>query len=224
MFKRTLIIGDVHGCLDELVSLIDLFDYRRAHDRLIFVGDLINRGPDPMGVLELVAKLNADCVLGNHELGFLKFLDTGVMARSSFATLKKAMGDRVHYWKTWLGNRPLFIKNEGVNPEDSFLVVHAGLVPGIEPEDTPPDILACVRNWDIEKGEPGGERHPPWFEFYHGTRTVLFGHWAAGNVVMRSNVIGLDSGCVYGGFLSGLSWPDRVLYQIPSKCVYHSSD
>ena len=93
----------------------------------------------------MVAKLNADCVLGNHELGFLKFLDTGVKARSDFATLKKAMGDRVHYSKTWLENPPLFIKNEGVDPKDSFLVVHTGLVPGLEPEDTPPDILACVR-------------------------------------------------------------------------------
>ena len=111
-----------------------------------------------------------------------------------------------------------------MDPKDSFLVVHAGLVPGLEPKDTPPDILAGVRTWDIEKGEPGGEHHPPWFEFYHGIRTVLFGHWAAGNVVMRSNIIGLDSKCVYGGFLSGLSWPDRVLYQIPPKCVYHSGD
>ena len=211
MFKRTLIIGDVHGCLDELRSLLDLLNYRWAHDRLIFVDDLINRGPDPREVLELVAKLNADCVLGNHELGFLKFLDMGVKARSTFATLKKAMGARVHYWKTWLKNRPLFIKNEGVDPKDSFLVIHAGLVPGLEPEDPPPDILACVRNCDIEKREPGGECHPLWFEFYHGTRTVLLGHWSAGHVVMRSNVIGLDSRCVYGGFLSGLSWPDRVL-------------
>ena len=63
-------------------------DYRQAHDRLIFVGDLINRGPDPRGVLKLVEKLNADCVLGNHELSFLKFLDMGVNARSAFAALK----------------------------------------------------------------------------------------------------------------------------------------
>ena len=82
---------DVNGYLDELRSLLDLLDYLRAHERLIFVGDLINRGPDPRVVLELVAKLNADSVLGNHEFGFLKFLDTGVKARSAFATLIKAM-------------------------------------------------------------------------------------------------------------------------------------
>ena len=76
----------------------------------------------------------------------------------------------------FLENRPFFIKNEGLDPKDSFLVLHAWLVPGLEPEDTPPDILACVRTWDFEKGEPRVERQPPWFEFYDGTRTVLFGH------------------------------------------------
>ena len=130
MFKRTLIIGDVHGCLDETGSLLDLLDYRQSHDRLIFVGDLINRGPNSMGVLELIAKLNADFVLGNHELGFLKFLDTSVKAGSAFAALKKSMGNRIHYWKTWLEDYLLFIKSEGADPKDSFLVVHA---PGLSP-------------------------------------------------------------------------------------------
>ena len=64
--------------------------------------------------------------------------------------------------KTWL-KPSFFIKNEGVDPKDTFMVVYAKLVDGLEPEDTPSDILDCVRTWDIEKGEPGGERHPPWF-------------------------------------------------------------
>ena len=92
MFKRTLIISDEHGCLDELGSLLDLFDYRRAHGRLIFVGDLINRGSDSMRALKLIAKSKANYVFGNNELLILKFLDTSVIAQSTFIPLKKPWG------------------------------------------------------------------------------------------------------------------------------------
>ena len=74
MSKRTLFVGDVHGCYTELKGLLEMANFKPDSERLFFVGDLINRGPKPLEVLKLVHRLGASCVLGNHERSFFQHL------------------------------------------------------------------------------------------------------------------------------------------------------
>src|SRR6478609_6282102 len=71
--KRTIIICDVHGCLIDFNILLDKLNYNSKEDRVILLGDLIDRGPDSIGVLHLARQLNLECVMGNHEHKFLKW-------------------------------------------------------------------------------------------------------------------------------------------------------
>lgn len=221
MSKRTLFVGDVHGCYTELKGLLEMANFKPDSERLFFVGDLINRGPKPLEVLKLVHRLGASCVLGNHERSFLQHLKKGSQSSDSFSKLKEEMGGHMPFWEEWLQSLPLFVSEGEETEPDSFLVVHAGLAPGISPQDTDPHILTNLRTWDPVDQKPGDENHPAWYTFYQKSRTIIFGHWAAGGVVMRPNAIGLDSGCVYGGSLTALSWPDRILYQFPAQSIYH---
>ena len=116
---------------------------------------------------------------------------------------------------------PLLVSEGEEDEIDSFLVVHAGVAPGIPPHESEPRLLTKLRTWDPENCRPGDDNHPAWYELYQDSRMIIFGHWAAGGIVMRQNVIGLDSGCVYGGCLTALSWPDRILHQYPAQRIYH---
>src|SRR6185503_6653865 len=73
MKDRTLVIGDVHGCLDELRELLERVRFRKGEDRLVFVGDLMDRGPYPVECVRLARELEAECLLGNHEEKHLRW-------------------------------------------------------------------------------------------------------------------------------------------------------
>lgn len=123
----TWVIGDVQGCAAELDALLALIRFNAARDRVYFVGDLVNRGPDSAGVLRRVKALQqqgvADCVLGNHDF-FLIMAYEGFSALHDGDTLDQALAqpDAVEL-VTWLRNRPLLLD---VGPHT---IVHAGLLP-----------------------------------------------------------------------------------------------
>ncbi|PIP91702.1 MAG: hypothetical protein COW01_01875 [Bdellovibrionales bacterium CG12_big_fil_rev_8_21_14_0_65_38_15] len=195
---RTLVIGDVHGCLRELDLLLEKVGFRQGSDRLIFVGDLINKGPNSLGVLQRVFELKAEVVIGNHELAMLN---------------SKAAGyprELVNWVKTW----PSYIE------EKDFMIIHGGLIPGVHPKDSDPIIFTRLRTWNPELNAPGKKDDPAWFEFYTGKKLVVFGHWAAKGLVVRDNAIGIDTGCVYGRKLTCLTLPSRELTQVNALEIY----
>lgn len=212
--KRTLIIGDVHGCSAELMRLLEAAQLSRD-DRVIFVGDLINKGPDSRGVLEIARDLNAEVVMGNHERSFLKYIKKARTDDPEFEAIKDQLGDRLKGWVKWLKALPYYLETP------DFLIVHGGLQPGLHPRDTRKRILANIRTWDGTGAVLEREGDPPWFDLYHGEKLVVFGHWALRGLVWRRNAVGLDTGCVYGHTLSGLILPERRLIQVPAARVYH---
>ncbi|MGK5091958.1 metallophosphoesterase [Deltaproteobacteria bacterium TL4] len=215
MEKRTLIVGDVHGCLRELKDLLEKLKYRKDQDSLIFIGDLINKGPCSLEVIKTVRDLKAQVILGNHEWGFLKYLKDGSYAKDGFPKVEAALGDELPYWKAWFEQFPRYLETS------DYLVVHAGFVPGIHPTCTSSRILTTIRTWDGAGNDLNNPvKDPAWYELYHEKKLVIFGHWAKQGLILRPNAIGLDTGCVYGGELSALVLPERTIVQVPAYQIY----
>lgn len=207
---ETLVVGDVHGCRDELVALVG----RTGVDRVVLVGDLFTKGPDPVGVYRLIREQGYRAVLGNHDVRLLRALG-GKRERDREAKRCIALLDAHDKgWRKWLAALPLF---EEARP---FTVVHAGLHPSGSLDRTTLQMAVSMRRWPKE--------HvwcPRWHEVYRGDRRVIFGHDARRGLVRVERgglpwLVGLDTGCVYGGTLSGyLVQADRIL-QVPAREVY----
>ncbi|MBN2799398.1 MAG: serine/threonine protein phosphatase [Deltaproteobacteria bacterium] len=200
---RTLVVGDVHGCAEELDALVRLV--RPA--RVVLLGDLFTRGPDPLGVWALVQEHRMACLLGNHERRLLKPREGDAVGRA----LARRLDREIPAWRPWAKALPLF-RDEG-----RFLLVHGGLHPSGDLALTPRKVAIGVRRWP-----PGDEHAPFWHDLYRGGRAVVFGHDAVGGLVWRQregrpHVIGLDSGCVYGGALTGLIVEEECLVQVAAR-------
>lgn len=213
--KRKIIVGDVHGCIDELQELLKVTSFKKNHDELFFLGDLINKGPNSLGVCKLANALGAKCIKGNHEVRFLNYLNSEqTQTIESFEKLKDEFGEELPYWKQWLERLPLYIET------DDFILVHGGFPPETPLEEVPQDILVTIRTWDGKGEDLNNPDNPPWFNFYKGDKLVVFGHWAKRGLTKKKNVIGLDSGCVYGKKLSALVLPGKKVIQVDAKQTY----
>jgi Calcineurin-like phosphoesterase len=195
--RDLLFVGDVQGCAAELRDLLRAAGFDAGRHRLALCGDLLNRGPDSAAVLRLARQLDALVVLGNHEVSLLE----GRPSRS-LDRVRAQLGSSLDEWLDWLRARPTFAVGR------DYILVHAGIAPGKRPEQCTREELTEIRTVD------GGR---PWFDFWHGPETVIFGHWAARGRVDLPLCKGLDTGCVYGGRLTGLWWPRREWISVPAR-------
>ena len=212
--KRTLIVGDIHGCLQEFEALLEKAHFVLEEDRLILVGDLINKGPDSLGVLRKAHELGCEVVLGNHEWNALKAQKNQSFYSKYTEKLKGELGQEYGQWIQWFEALPPFIEDK------DFMVVHGGLRPGCHPRETSREILTHIRTWDGCGENLNRPENPPWFDLYEGDKLVVFGHWASLGPMVRPKVICLDSGCVYGKKLSALELPGRKIIQVDARRVY----
>jgi hypothetical protein len=225
--SRTVIVGDVHGCKHELELLLDRIGFCHG-DRLVMVGDLVARGPEPAKTLDLLRAVNARAVRGNHEDRLLSWKraagkDTVPLSASHRATVR-ALRDR--HW-SYLASLPLWIDL----PDHGLRVVHAGVAPGIPIEQQSPRTLMYVRGLD-ERGEPiEGRGQHLWGEKYEGSPHVVFGHNALDAPQIHPCATGLDTGAVYGRRLTAMVLRDGerppppahradVLVSVPSRRSY----
>lgn len=217
--SRTLFIGDIHGCYDELMALVVRI-WLTPEDHLYFTGDLINKWPKSIEVVEFVRnRPNTWCVLGNHEffpLITLAEIDS-IASESSHLSevhknwiysqydisreLRENLERRWH--REWLLSLPHIIERE------DFILVHAWIHPdyGI---DTPREIATLLR---IVDGKP-------WYESYKWNKLVIYGHWAVDGLRVRQNTIGLDTGCCFGWHLTAFCLETRDIWQVRSGGVY----
>ena len=206
---RTIVIGDVHGCLAEFKELLDRLAISSS-DRLISVGDLICKGPDNAGVLDLAMSLpNLQCVIGNHEARYLRHWRQGSRPSSkshdeeTVLQLEPRYDDYMRYLASW----PLYLAVK------EALVVHAGLRPGLPVEMQTLDDLTELREV--------GPRFRPWYEWYRNGKPAVFGHWVRREPLVLEHVIGLDTGCVYGGALTACLLPERRVVSVKARKAYH---
>ncbi len=220
--SRTIVVGDVHGCYTEVGDLLEQVRFAQGVDRLIFVGDLINKGPHSCEVLKLLWQLRAEAVVGNHELALLAQASRTQPLRTDTAALMAALDQDLPHWRPWLRTWPRVLKltAEATESAASYAVVHAGIAPGMAYAKTPVRILTQIRTWDGHGARLFDEKDPPWFEAHAGPETVIFGHWASRGLVRRPFAWGLDTGCVYGGMLTALVLPEQRLVQVPARQIY----
>lgn len=198
--QRRIFVGDIQGCREPLERLLTAVAFVRGRDRLLPVGDLVNKGPDSPGVLRVLMELDAEPVLGNHDLYWLE----------------RGRGEPAQ--RAWLQRQPI------VREFDDLVMVHAGLHPkwddaklrALSREDV--HYAVNVRYCDPDGVQPADDWPPPgppfrpWDDFYGGRRRVVFGHWARRGLVVRPQCVGLDTGCVYGGCLTAwIAEEDRVV-------------
>ncbi len=234
------VIGDIHGCRAELEALLDRLGYTLGRDeagravgaahrdgrRVIFVGDLVDRGPDTPGVLRLVMGMVAAgaafCVPGNHENKLLRALrgrDVRIghgLAESLAQLATEPAPFRAQVERFLDGLISHYVLDGG-----GLVVAHAGL-----PERYHGRASGRVRELCLY-GETTGEsdeyglpvRHP-WAQEYRGKATVLYGHTPVPTPEWVNNTLCVDTGCVFGGSLSALRYPERELVAVPAAEVY----
>jgi len=200
-----LVIGDVHGCLAELRRLLQQAAPRPGCDRVIFVGDLIGKGPDSASVLRAVRDLNqthaVESVLGNWEAGLLDAAPP--LASSRAAALGLGPPDLA-----WLRARPLYVR---LPPEfGGALVVHAGMEPGVPIGAQRRLTMLKMRSLDAEGAPSKLPGRAGWAVSWKGPEHIIFGHDARRGLQREAFATGLDSGATYGHELSAL-WVRRRL-------------
>jgi bis(5'-nucleosyl)-tetraphosphatase (symmetrical) len=210
--QRTIFIGDVHGCFNELLMLTDTLKITTG-DRVILMGDVINRGPFPEKVIRYIFEQGFECLKGNHEDDYCRHFHHPHLSLpdSYYAGLKKRIPPPAH---DWLMSLPLYLD------EPDFIAVHAGVHPSKPLHETEHSFLLSVRTCDGEGKNLNHKGYPPWYTYYTGTKKVIYGHWATQGLTTRPNTIGLDSGCVYGKKLSAYILETEAIVQVSATNVY----
>lgn len=215
MGLRTIVVGDIHGCYDELISLLDKVGFG-TDDRLVSVGDLITKGPKSREVLELfMTEPRFAAVIGNHDLALRRRWngEKFKLKPSQKPTHKELKADRERYLP-YLNSLPFMIDL------DKHLVVHAGLRPKVALHSQTTDDLTELRSLGPDRTSRDGT---PWYEVYDGEKVVLFGHWPAPKPRRGPKAIGLDTGCVYGRRLTAYIIETGKLESVPARRVYDPS-
>ena len=208
---RTIVVGDIHGCLDELILLFDTVGLL-PNDKVVAVGDLVTKGPKNKEVLDLfMADSRLSSVLGNHDLALLRFRQGEVTTLKSHQqqTYNELIGHERYF--RYLDTLPFTIDL------DSHLVVHAGLRPGVPLRQQAPEDLTALRTLGADRTSREGI---PWYEVYDSDKVVLFGHWPGFEPRLGRRAIGLDTGCVYGNKLTGYILETAEFVSVPAYRAY----
>ncbi|MFF9019241.1 polynucleotide kinase-phosphatase [Streptomyces eurythermus] len=225
------IIGDIHGCSAELEALLAKLGYTDGvHPEgrtAVFVGDLVDRGPDSPGVLRRVMSMvnsgNALCVPGNHENKYGRHLKgRKVQHTHGLAETIAQMEGESEEFKAEVRRFLDALVSHYVLDGGRLVVCHAGL-----PEKYHGRTSGRVRSHALygdttgETDEFGLPVRYPWAEDYRGRAAVVYGHTPVPEATWLNNTICLDTGAVFGGKLTALRWPERELVDVPAERVWY---
>lgn len=228
------IIGDIHGCFAELTTLLSVLGYTSEGTSItppegrkaIFLGDLVDRGPNTPGVLRLVMGMvaagTALCVPGNHDVRLLRKLrGKEVQITHGLAeTLAQLQSEPPEF----LAQAQVFLDSlvsHYVLDDGRLVVAHAGMKQEMQGRGS-----GKVREFALF-GETTGETDEfglpiryPWAQQYRGEATVVYGHTPVPTPEWLNHTINIDTGCVFGGSLSALRYPEREIVSVPALATY----
>lgn len=239
------LIGDVHGCAGELEALLHRLgydvryrgvagarDYAIRHPegrKPVLLGDLVDRGPRTPDVMRLAMHIvesgQGYCVVGNHDDKFRRWLAGRKVSvtHGLEATIEQFEREPDHFHRqvaAFIDTLPSHLILDG----GDLVVAHAGLHADMHGEET-----SRTRAFAMY-GEVTGERdmhglpvRRDWARDYSGEATVVHGHVAEPEVRERNNVVCIDTGCVFGGYLTAMRWPEREFVQVPAQDAWFSS-
>lgn len=224
--RGILVVGDVHGCLEELKLLHQAAveaNQNQPFEYVILVGDLVNKGPSSAQVVQFVQQQDRWLsVRGNHDNWAL----TAAMADDEKRRNKPKsvwINDLTDQDIQWLADLPYTIRipaSYWTTSEDQLdtdtLIVHAGLVPGVELKDQTFETMVTIRQINpCSSGE-----QPLWSTLWKGPEHVIFGHDAKAGLQQNEFATGLDTGCCYGKRITGMLLPQRQLVSVEARDVY----
>ena len=210
--RRTIVIGDIHGCFDELSDLLRFVKLKK-NDRVIAVGDLIAKGPKSRDVLDLfIDDPRFSSVVGNYDREIRHSLrgEPVKLTPSQQRALSQLESNRDRY-AAYLQSLPYMIDL------GSHLIVHAGVRPGVPLKRQMASDMTTLRTMGAN---PSSKRGVPWYKIYRGRKIILFGHWPSAKPRIAARAIGLDTGCVYGGHLTAYIIESKEIVSVPARRVY----
>lgn len=209
--KRKIIIGDIHGCYDELLELLDRIG-PAENDVIISVGDFIDYGPKPVQVFNFfLNRANSIVLMGNHERKHVR----GILSLSQRIT-RLQFGEKYPKARTRMSAFPYFFE------DNDAIIVHAALQPGILMKNQQEDILCGTMSGERKlKTLLNGKK---WKEAYNGTKPIIFGHKVVGKtpLVYKDRVFGIDTGACHGGWLTAITVPEFRIYSVKARQNYWS--
>ena len=227
------LVGDVHGCIDELNDLLVRLgytgtDYAHADGRkLVFVGDLNDRGPDSVRVLHIAMQMykagTALAVTGNHDDNLMRYLKgSDIKPKHGLAETIRQLEAQPQAFRDDVRSFLLQLPYQLILDNGKLHVSHAGL----------PEKLQGISNGkakshalygDVEGGKTDENGYPvrkDWAKDYQGTRIVVHGHVPVKEVVTKNNVWDIDTGACFGNKLTALRYPEMTLVQVNSVKNY----
>lgn len=216
-----IIVGDIHGCLEEFDNLLKEVNFRQGTDVLVHVGDLVNKGKDSKGVVTRCIEIGAIGVMGNHDDTLLECYKQQLKTpftkedlRDPVKRVAKYLGAKC---AAYLESLPHVLRI----PQYNLIVVHAGINPYLRLEEQIPDDLVTMRRImadgrAVAKGSIDGTM---WAKVWAGPETIVFGHDAKTGLQEEPFALGLDTGCVYGRELTAVVYPGRKLVAVPGASV-----
>jgi len=220
MSGRLIAIGDIHGCHEEFEQLLDQLDLR-PRDRVVLLGDLVNRGPDSLRVIELARRYATVSLLGNHELRLINYRKTDDpthLKRYDYETLEQLNG---RCWE-YLEGMTLTYEDEDLG----VVFVHGGFLPSQPWQKQPPRVVTRIQVVD-KAGEPRKRSEAPgaphWSELWKGPPFVVYGHTPRSAVAREKWALGIDTGCVLGGALTAYVLPEGRTVQVRARKRYYTT-
>ena len=218
--SRTIAIGDVHGCADEFEELLEALELK-TKDRIIQLGDLVNRGPESQRAVQLAREYKVEVINGNHELRLLK-----AIRKKSFTRLKDYDMETLRQLKPkdwqFLDDLPNYIHDQ----KRQLVFVHGGFLPDQPWEKQPTSIttrIQVIHPSGLPAKRSKAPKAPPWADRWKGLPFVVYGHTPRPRVYQKSNSVGIDTGCLYGGYLTAYIVEDKSFVQVRARKAYAHS-
>jgi len=217
--KRIIAIGDVHGCANELQELLEMLQISND-DTIVFLGDLINKGPDSSRVLRIARKLKPIYIRGNHEqrllqykwledVDFLKGNDKWTIASLNEADWEFMAKSKLYHYEK----------------DIDTLFVHAGLLPNIHWKEQTVSTFTRIQVINSE-GEAckrsESPKSPHWSLLWKESPFVVYGHTPSSKIRRTPYSLGIDTACVYGEYLTACVFPEKKIYQVKAHRAYTS--